>query len=80
MEPFLHGRDAEPVDAEASEFAGNGERAVPIGVGLDDGQNIAPGWNAAANLIEIMAECGEIDARNGRGGCRLVGGIALSRR
>jgi hypothetical protein len=62
---LLEDRDGEPVDAFAGEAPGDGDRAVAVGVRLDDGDERAAS-RPLAQQPEVPGDRVEVDDRAGR--------------
>ena len=61
-DPFLKRGDGKPSDPLACKGVSNLNGSMPIGIGLDDGHDLAAGREIALDAREIVGECREIDS------------------
>ena len=65
LNSFFDGRHAEPAYARLHKGPGDRHRSMPIGIRLDDGQNLALFTDASSGLKEIMEQIAEVDSSGG---------------
>ena len=54
LNTFLDRRDRQPRDAQLQQRLGDGDGAMSVGVGLDDGEDLTRGGEPAAQQGHIM--------------------------
>jgi hypothetical protein len=64
LNAFVHSRDTESTDAHSGQRRRDGGVTMTVGIGLDDGEDVAPFRYPLADLIQVMALGGNVNNRD----------------